>query len=98
MEAVGKDAALLTLKSLLVYSKNEVPAARTILLEALQLEPDCVYAHSKGLEVLLTARDFAGARDSMIFLEQNADFKFKGSLTDPLWDDFKKAPESEQWR
>jgi len=98
IEAVGKDAALLTLKSLLVYSKNEVPAARTILLEALQLEPDCVYAHSKGLEVLLAARDFAGARDSMMFLEQNADFKFKGSLTDPLWDDFKKAPESEQWR
>jgi tetratricopeptide (TPR) repeat protein len=98
MQAVGKDAALLALKSLLLYAKHEAPAARTALLEAFQLEPDCLYAHAKGLDVLLETRDFARVRDSMIFLEQNADYKFKGSLTDPLWDEFKKAPESQQWR
>jgi tetratricopeptide (TPR) repeat protein len=98
MQAVGKDAALLALRSLLLNAKHEVPAARATLLEAFQLEPDCLYVHAKGLDVLLAARDFAQVRDSIIFLEQNGDYQFKGALTDPLWDEFKKAPESERWR
>jgi tetratricopeptide (TPR) repeat protein len=98
MQAVGRDAALLALRSLVLYAKHDFQAARTSLQEALRLEPDCVYAHSKGLDVLLAAKDFAATRDSMIFLEKNAGFDFKGALTDPLWDDFKKAPESARWR
>jgi tetratricopeptide (TPR) repeat protein len=98
MQAVGKDAALLALKSLMLNAKGDVPAARAALGEALQLEPDCVYAHAKGLDVLLAARDFPAVRDSMIFLEKNAGYNFRGALKGGIWADFKQAPESAQWR
>jgi len=98
MQALEKDAALLTLKSLLLKAKGDVKGALTILREAFKLEPDCTYAHSKGLDVLLAAKDFAALRDSMIFLENSGRYNFKGAMNDPLWDEFKKAPESKKWR
>jgi hypothetical protein len=98
MLAVEKDAALLTLKSMMIHAKGDTKGAQTVLREAFKLEPDCTFAHSKGLDVLLAAKDFAGVRDSMIFLEEKGGLSFKGAMDDPLWDDFKKAPESKQWR
>ena len=98
MQALEKDAALLALKSILQNAKGEVAIARATLREALELEPDCVYAHEKGLDVLLAAKDFPAARDSMLFLEKNAGYSFKGNMTDEVWADFKKAPESAPWR
>ncbi len=98
MAVVEKDAALLALKASLLNLKGDVAGARTVLREALELEPDCVWAHSKGLDVLLAAKDWPAVRDSMVFLEKNAGHHFKGALTDPLWNEFKKAPESAPWR
>jgi tetratricopeptide (TPR) repeat protein len=87
-----------TLKSLMFHAKGDAKNAQTVLREAIKLEPDCLFAHSKGLDVLLAAKDYAGVRDSMIFLEEKGGLRFKGAMDDPLWDDFKKAPESKQWR
>ena len=98
MQALEKDAALLALKSLMLQAKGDFKGAQTVLREAFKLEPDCIYAHSKGLDVLLAAKDFAAVRDSMIFLEKTGGYAFKGTLKDPLWDEFKKAPESARWR
>jgi hypothetical protein len=98
MQMLEKDAALLALKSLMLNDKGDIKGAQTVLSEAFKLEPDCIYAHSKGLDVLLAAKDFAGVRDSMIFLEKTGGYAFKGTLKDPLWDEFKKAPESARWR
>jgi len=98
MLAVENDAALLALKSLMLKAKGDFKGAQTVLREAFKLEPDCMFAHSKGLDVLLAAKDFAGVRDSMNFLEKKGGLNFKGAMDDPLWDDFKKAPESMQWR
>jgi len=98
MKVVGRDAALLTLKSLMLNAKGDVSAARESLREALEMEPDCIYVHSKGLDVLLAAKDFAAVRDSMLFLEKMGGHDFKGQLTDPLWNEFRKAPESQPWR
>jgi hypothetical protein len=97
MLAVEKDAALLTLKSMMIHAKGDANGAQTVLLEAFKLEPDCAFAHSRGLDVLLAAKDFAGVRDSLIFLEERG-LSFKGAMDDPVWDGFKKAPESKQWR
>src|SRR6185503_4857647 len=94
MQTLEKDAALLALKSLMLNAKGDIKDAQTVLSEAFKLEPDCIFAHSKGLDVLLAAKDFAGVRDSMIFLEQKGGYVFKGALSDPLWNEFKKAPES----
>jgi tetratricopeptide (TPR) repeat protein len=98
MKVVGPDAALLALKSSLLKSKGDIPLARKTLQQAFELEPDCVYAHSTGLDVLLADRDFKAVRDSIQFLESNASYDFKGHLTDSAWDEFKKAPESKPWR
>jgi tetratricopeptide (TPR) repeat protein len=98
MESTGKDAALLTWKSLLLNEKGDVFLARRKLQEALKLELDCAYAHLNGLDVFLAAQDFAAVRDSIQFLEKNAGYSFKGKLTDPIWREFKKAPESKPWR
>ena len=98
MQALEKDAALLTLKSILQNAKGDVPAARATLHEALELEPDCAYAHSKGLDVLLAAKDFPAVRDSMLFLEKTGRYNFKENLNDEVWAEFKKAPESAPWR
>ena len=98
MQTVEKDAALLALKSLMLNAKGDIKGAQTVLSEAFKLEPDCIFAHSKGLDVLLAAKDFAGVRDSMILLEQKGGYAFKDALNDPLWDEFKKAPESARWR
>ena len=98
MKVVGQDAALLALKSTLLKSKGDIPLARTTLQQAFDLEPDCAYAHSTGLDVLLAAKDFEAVCDSIQFLEKNAGYDFKGNLTDPVWDEFKKAPESQPWR
>jgi tetratricopeptide (TPR) repeat protein len=98
MQALEKDAALLTLKSLIQHAGGDVAAARASLQEALELEPDCVYARAKGLDVLLAAKDYRAVRDSMIFLEKKGGYHFKGAMTGPVWDDFKKSPESAPWR
>jgi len=98
MRTLEKDAALLALKSLMLNAKGDIKGAQTVLNEAFKLEPDCIFAHSKGLDVLLAAKDFAGLRDSMILLEKKAGYGFKGNMDDPLWDEFKKAPESARWR
>jgi tetratricopeptide (TPR) repeat protein len=98
MQAVEKDAALLALKSWMFNARGDIKGAQTALREAFKLEPECTYAHSKGLDVLLAAKDFAGVRDSMIFLEKKGGHAFKGTMDDPLWDEFKKAPESARWR
>src|SRR6185503_10169847 len=80
MKALEKDAALLALKSLMLNAKGDVSGARTLLREAFSMEPDCTYVHSKGLDVLMAAKDYAGVRDSMIFLEENAGYDFKGGM------------------
>jgi tetratricopeptide (TPR) repeat protein len=98
MEALEKDAALLALKSLMLKSKGDIQGARSTLAEALKMEPECVFAHAKGLDVLMAAKDFPALRDSMIFLEKTGGYAFKGHLDDPLWEDFRKAPESAAWR
>jgi tetratricopeptide (TPR) repeat protein len=98
MQTLEKDAALLALKSLMLNAKGDIKGAKTVLNEAFELEPDCIFAHAKGLDVLLAAKDFAGVRDSMILLEQKRRYAFKGAMGDPLWNEFKKAPESKQWR
>ena len=98
MQTLEKDAALLALKSLMLNAKGDIKGAQTVLSEAFKLEPDCIFAHSKGLDVLLAAKDFAGLRDSMILLEQKGGYAFKDAMDDPLWDEFKKAPESARWR
>lgn len=94
MQTLEKDAALIALKSLMLNAKGDIKGAQTVLSEAFKLEPDCIFAHSKGLDVLLAAKDFAGVRDSMILLEQKGGHAFKDAMDDPLWDEFKKAPES----
>ena len=98
MASLEKDAALLTLKSILQNVKGDIHSARATLREAFELEPDCVYAHSKGLDVLLAARDFPAVRDSIVFLEKNEGYRFKGNLNDQAWAEFKRAPESVPWR
>jgi tetratricopeptide (TPR) repeat protein len=98
MLAVERDAALLALKSLMLNAKGDVKGARAILDEAFKMEPDCLFAHMKGLDVLLAAKDFAGVRDSIILLEKDGGLNFKGALEDPVWSEFKKAPESKPWR
>jgi hypothetical protein len=98
MNAIEKDAALLALKSCLLNLDGNLAGARPVLGEALALEPDCVYAHSKGLDVLLAAKDWRALTNSMVFLEGSGGYDFKDVLTDPIWDDFKKAPESARWR
>lgn len=95
---VGRDATLLTLKGVLLQARGDVGPARASQLEALALEPDCRYVHVHGLDILLAARDFAVVRRSLLFLEASGEYDFKGALTDPVWDDFKQAPESEGWR
>lgn len=98
MQALEKDAALLTLKSLMLHAKGDIKGANAVLSEAFKLEPDCIFSHSKGLDVLLAAKDFSTVRDSMILLEQKGGFSFKGTMNDSAWNEFKKAPESKQWR
>ena len=34
----------------------------------------------------------------MILLEQKGGYAFKDAMDDPLWNEFKKAPESARWR
>lgn len=98
MNYLEKDAALLTLKGLMLNAAGDVSGARAALREAFELEPDCEYAHSKGLDVLLAAKDFKGVRDSILFLEKNSGYSFKGNLDGPLWKEFRDAPESAAWR
>lgn len=98
MAAIESDAALLALKSLLLNAKGDVPAAKAALTEAFKLEPDCVYVHLRALDVLLAARDYPALRDSMNFLEKSGGYNFKGHLNEPVWEDFKRTPESAAWR
>jgi hypothetical protein len=98
MAAVEKDAALLALKSLILNSKGSTNAARDVIKEAFALEADCLYAHSAGLDILLSAKDYAAVAASMRFLEANGAYQFKGALDDPMWADFLKSPESAPWR
>jgi tetratricopeptide (TPR) repeat protein len=98
MQTLEKDAALLALKGSMLNAKGDIKGAKAVLSEAFKLEPDCIFAHSKALDVLLAAKDFAGVRDSMILLEQKGGYAFKGALDDPQWNEFKKAPESKRWR
>jgi len=98
MAAVDRDAALLTLRALVLSTSGDTPAAHASLLEALALEPDCEYAHQKGLDVLLAAKDHARTRASIEFLESLDTYTFQGQLVGPIWADFAAAPESEPWR
>jgi tetratricopeptide (TPR) repeat protein len=97
MKAVEKDAALLTLKSLMQNARGDVSGARATLGEAFKMEPDCVYAHSKGLDVLLASKDYPAVRDSLVFLEKNG-YDFKGQLRGEPWAGFRAAAESAPWR
>lgn len=98
MAAVERDAAMLALRALLEKEAGRTDAALATLREALAAEPDCVYAHSKGLDVLLAAKDWAGVRASVEFLESTGRFAFKGQMEDPLWAGFLASPESAAWR
>lgn len=98
MAAVEKDASLLALKALLQTTKGDTAAGAATLKEGLALEPGCIYAHSNGVDVLLAAKDYPAVAESMKVLEERGNFAFKGKLTDPIWADFVKAPESEPWR
>jgi hypothetical protein len=98
MTAVEKDSALLALKGLILHSKGSTDAAREVFKEALALEADSYYTHEAGVPVLLAAKDHAAVAASMRFLEANGPHQFKGALTDAMWADFLKSPESAPWR
>lgn len=95
--AVEPDAALSAMKSLLLNAKGDTRAALVELRKAMQMEPDCIYVRAKGLDVLLAAKDWDGVSEAMRFLEANADYSFKGNLTDPAWKEFKKTPQAKPW-
>jgi hypothetical protein len=98
MAAVERDAALLAIKALLLQNNGSTEAAREVVREAFALEPDSIFVHNKSLDVLLAAKDYAAVAQSIRFLESNGDYEFKGALTDPVWADFVKSPESAPWR
>jgi tetratricopeptide (TPR) repeat protein len=98
MLAIERDAAILTLRAILQQHSGDLEGARKTLAEAMQLEPDCVYALVNGLDVLLAAKDWVAVRDAMKALEKTGKYDFRGNLDDELWSEFKKAPESEPWR
>jgi hypothetical protein len=97
MAAVEPDAALLATRALIQMEQGAVSAAMQSLRSAFELEPDCEHAHAAGLDVLLAGRDFAGVRNSMLFLEEQCGYAFE-DLSDPLWKEFLQAPESAAWR
>lgn len=98
LEAVGVDAALLTLKATLQKENGDLPTALATLREAMADEPDCEYAHISGLPIFLDAKDYKGVRDSLLALEKTGKYDFKKVMGDPQWADFKKSPESAAWR
>ena len=97
-KAIGPDSALLTLRACMVHADGQVAQAKESLSQALALEPECAFAHSRGIDLLLAAQDFKAVRNSMQILEAKAGYDFKGNLTDEVWKDFLKAPESAPWR
>lgn len=98
MKAIEPDAGLLTLRANIQLTDGDADAARASVDEALRLEPDCVFALVRRVDVLLAQKDFAALRDSLVALEKTGRYTFKGALGDPVWDDFLKAPESQPWR
>jgi tetratricopeptide (TPR) repeat protein len=98
MTAVERDAALLTMRALVLVEAERVAEARKVLHEAQELEPDCEYVHSSGLDVLVAAKDWKAVRASIEFLEKTGRFKFRGALEGEGWAEFRKQPESEPWR
>ena len=98
MQAVEKDAALLALRATLHLEAGRIDEAVQSLRDGLALEADCVFAHTAGLDVLLAAKDWAGVRDSLIFLESTGEYDFRGVLEEETWSEFLRAPESESWR
>lgn len=98
MQAVEQDAALLALRATLHLEAGRIDEAIQSLRDGLALEADCVFAHTAGLDVLLAAKDWAGVRDSLVFLESTGDYDFRGVLEDEVWSEFLRTPESESWR
>jgi predicted Zn-dependent protease len=98
MAAVERDAALLALKGQLLLKKGSTDAALEAVKEALRLEPDSVFVHSQGLDVLLAGRDHSAVAASLHFLEAHGGRSFKGALIYPAWADFVKSTESAPWR
>lgn len=98
MAAVEKDAALLSLKGLLLMTKGDHPGAVAAIREALALEPQSIYVHTKGLDVFLQAGAFDDTAASMKHLESTGKFNFKQALSDPVWEGFLKSPASAPWR
>ena len=96
MAALEPDAAILASRALVQLEKGDVSAAMESLRTAFELEPDCEYAHGVGLDVLLAGRDFAGVRNSLVFLEEHCGYAFE-DLSDPIWKEFLQAPESAAW-
>jgi len=74
------------------------PRRETVLREALELEPNCVFAHAKDSTCCSLQKISQPCATAWFFLEDNAGYRFKDALGDPLWDEFKKAPESARWR
>lgn len=98
MAAVEKDAALLALKGSLQSQIGSHDLASAALKEALALEPDLRLAHTQALDVFLAAKDYNAVAASMRFLEASGTHEFKDNMTDPVWADFLKSPESLPWR
>ena len=86
------------LRTCMLDGDGQVVQAKESLSQALALEPECAFAHSRGNDIHLAPQDFKAVRDSMQILEAKAGHDFKGNLTDEIWKDFLKAPESEPWR
>jgi tetratricopeptide (TPR) repeat protein len=98
MASVERDAVLLVMKGTLQSNQGNPAAALTTVKEALTLEPDSYPVHNLILDVLLAAKDHAAVADSLRFLEKGGTLQFKGTLTDPIWEDFLKSPASAPWR
>ncbi|QIF00037.1 hypothetical protein [Roseimicrobium sp. ORNL1] len=96
MTAMGKDAALLTVKGTLQLDKGAHDAARATIHEALALEPDSSSIHLRALEVLLATKDHPATATSVRFLQERGGVKI--NLTAPGFADFMKSPESAPWR
>jgi len=98
MAAIERDAALLTMRAMLQLQAGRVGDAQKSMQEAIDLEADCEYALSSGLDVWLAAEDWATVRDAIVALEKHHGYAFAGQLTDDVWAGFRAAPESEPWR
>ena len=98
MKAVGRDAALLTLRAMLNFAAKRTAAAVADLNEAMALEPDCEYMLSSGLDVWIAAEDWKAVAKAITRLEKTGEYDFKGAISGEEWGGFHKSPESKPWR